>query len=422
MRPHSLWRDPDFLKLWAGQAVSQIGSWITLVGLPLTAVLVLGASPLQMGLLSGVGAAAVLLFGLFAGAWADRLRRRPILIAADLGRAAVLGTIPLAVTLHRLTMGHLYLVAAASAILTVFFDVSYQAYLPSLVSRENILEGNSKLALTDSIAGIAGPGLTGVLVQAITAPIAILFDAVSFLCSAFSVWLIGRPEPPPEPSAAPHIGREIIEGLRVSWHAPVLRSLLLRTATASLFQGFAGSLYVLFAVRELGVSAALLGAIISVGGATYLLGALAAERLARRFGLGHTLIGAAAVAGVGSLLPPLARGPVWVCAAVLSAAQLFDIAFPIYEINKLSLRQAIAPGHLLGRVNSAQHLMFRGVMPLGALAGGALAEAIGVRSAMFLGASGFLLSTLWLVFSPIRHMRELPASPMESLAGPRSAP
>jgi len=172
MRPHSLWRDPDFLKLWAGQAVSQIGSWITLVGLPLTAVLVLGASPLQMGLLSGAGAAAVLVFGLFAGAWADRLRRRPILIAADLGRAAVLGTIPLAVTLHRLTMGHLYLVAAASAVLTVFFDVSYQAYLPALVSRENILEGNSKLALTDSIAGIAGPGLTGVLVQAITAPIA----------------------------------------------------------------------------------------------------------------------------------------------------------------------------------------------------------------------------------------------------------
>ena len=422
MRRHSLWRDPDFLKLWAGQAVSQIGSWITLVGLPLTAVLVLGASPLQMGMLSGAGAAAVLLFGLFAGAWADRLRRRPILIAADLGRAAVLGTIPLAVTFHRLTMGHLYLVAAASAILTVLFDVSYQAYLPSLVSHENILEGNSKLALTDSIAGIAGPSLTGILVQAITAPIAILFDAVSFLCSAFSVWQIRRPEPLPEPSAAAHIGREIMEGLRVSWHAPVLRTLLLRTATASLCMGFGGSLYILFAVRELRVSAGLLGAIISVGGATYLFGALAAERLVRRFGLGHTLIGAAAVAGVGSLLPPLARGPVWVCAAVLSAAQLFDIAFPIYEINKLSLRQAIAPAHLLGRVNSAQHLMFRGVMPLGALAGGALAEAIGIRSAMFVGASGFLLSTLWLVFSPIRHMRELPASPMESLAGPRSAP
>ena len=408
MRPHSLWRDPDFLKLWAGQAISQAGSWITLVGLPLTAVLVLRATPLEMGILSGAGAAAVLMFGLFAGAWADRLRRRPILIAADLGRAAVLGTIPLAVVFHRLTMGHLYLVAAASALLTVFFDVSYQAYLPSLVSRENILEGNSKLALTDSIAGIVGPSLTGILVQAVTAPVAILFDAASFLCSAFSVWLIRRPEPLPETRTAPNIGQEIAEGLRASWHAPVLRALLLRTGSAALCMGFGGGLYVLYAVRELHVGAGLLGAIISVGGATYLFGALAAEWLVRRFGLGPTLIGAAVVTGIGSLLPPLARGPVWACAAILSAAQCFDIAFPIYEINELSLRQAIAAPHVLGRVNSAMHLMFRGVMPLGALAGGALAQAIGLRGAMFTGATGVLLSALWLVASPIRHVRELP--------------
>src|ERR1022692_4682182 len=142
MPPRGLWREPDFLKLWAGQAVSQIGSWITLVGLPLTAALLLKASPLQMGILSGAGAAAILLFGLFAGAWADRLRRRPILIWADLGRAAVLGTVPAVVAFGRLTMGHLYVVAAASAVLTVFFDVSYQAYLPSLVRPENMLEGN----------------------------------------------------------------------------------------------------------------------------------------------------------------------------------------------------------------------------------------------------------------------------------------
>jgi MFS family permease len=172
-----LWREPDFLKLWAGQAVSQMGSWITLVGLPMTAALLLKASPLQMGILSGAGAAAILLFGLFAGVWADRLRRRPILIWADLGRAAVLGTVPLAALAGRLTMSHLYVVAAASAILTVFFDVSYRTYLPSLVSPEDLLEGNSKLTLSESIAGVVGPGLTGVLIQALTAPIAILFDA-----------------------------------------------------------------------------------------------------------------------------------------------------------------------------------------------------------------------------------------------------
>jgi hypothetical protein len=289
MRRRSLWRDPDFLKLWTGQAVSQLGSWITLIGLPLTAVLVLRASPLQMGILSGVSAAAVLLFSLFAGAWADRLRRRPILISADLGRTAVLGTIPLAFALHRLTMSHLYLVAATSAVLTVFFDVSYQAYLPSLVDRENLLEGNSKLALSESIAGVAGPGLTGILVQALTAPIAILFDAVSFLASAFSIWLIRKPEPRPERGAAPHIGREILEGLQASWREPVLRTLALRTATSSLFLGFGNSLYFLFAIRELGLSAALLSAIIAVGGASGLLGTLAAERLARRYGLGPAL-------------------------------------------------------------------------------------------------------------------------------------
>lgn len=403
-----LWREPDFLKLWAGQAVSQVGSWITLVGLPLTAALLLKASPLQMGILSGAGAGAILLFGLFAGAWADRLRRRPILIWADLGRAAVLGTVPLAVALGRLTMSHLYLVAAASAVLTVFFDVSYQAYLPSLVSPENILEGNSKMALSESIAGVVGPGLTGVLVQAITAPMAILFDAVSFVCSALSVWLIRKPEPRPEPSTAPHIGREIMEGLRASWHEPILRTLLLRAATAAIFVGFGGSLYILYAVRELRIDAVLLGAVIAVGGFSDLFGALTAERLVRRFGFGRTLIGAALLIGVAGLLPPLAHGPVAVCAAILAVAQLGDMAWSIYNISELTLRQATAPSHVLGRVNSAAHLMFRGVLPVGALLGGALAEAIGLRGAMFVGASGFLLSTLWLIFSPIRRLLELP--------------
>ena len=327
----------------------------------------LNASPLQMGILSGVGAAAILLFGLFAGAWADRVRRRPILIWADLGRAAVLGTVPLAAVFGRLTMSHLYLVAAASATLTVFFDVSYRTYLPSLVSPENLLEGNSKLALSESIAGVVGPGITGVLIAALTAPMAILFDAASFVCSAISVWLIRKPEPQPKPSAAPHIGREIVEGLRASWRQPILRTLLLRSATAALFLGFGGSLYILFAVRDLGLSAVLLGLVIAVGGCSSVFGALAAGRLVRRFGFGRTLIGAALLPGIAALLPPLAHGPVMLCAAILALAQLGDIAWLIYDVNELTLRQAVAPSHVLGRVNSAAHLTFRGVLPMGAL-------------------------------------------------------
>lgn len=408
MRRNGLWHEPDFLKLWGGQAVSQMGSSITDIGLPFTAVLMLGASPLQMGLLSGSGAAVILIFGLFAGVLADRLRRRPILIFADLGRAVVLGTVPLAAALHRLSMGHLYLVAAASSLLTVLFEVSYQAYVPSLVDRENIADCNGKLALAGSVAEVAGPSLTGVLVAWITAPRAILFDAISFLLSAISIGLIRKPEPQPVQRPQPHMGQEIAEGLRASWNEPILRALVQRTATASFFLGFGSALYLIFAIRELGLSAALLGTIISVGGATSLAGGLVSPRLVGRFGFGPTFIGAAIVTGITMLVPTLSRGPVAVCAAILGTAQLFDMAWPIYHINELSLRQAVTPNHLLGRVNAAMHLLFRGVLPVGALAGGMIAEAIGIRLTLFLGALGYLLSTLWLVFSPIRQLRELP--------------
>ena len=207
MPPRTLWRQSDFLKLWSGQAISQIGSRITREGLPLTAVLMLGATPLEMGILSGASAAAVVVCGLFTGAWVDRLRRRPILVAADLGRAALLATIPTAAVLHRLTMMHLYAVASAAGALTVFFDAAYQAYVPSLVDRSAILEANSKLALSESIAEVSGPGLTGILVQWLTAPFAIVFDAVSFLISAASVGLIGTVEAQPERGPAAHILR-----------------------------------------------------------------------------------------------------------------------------------------------------------------------------------------------------------------------
>jgi MFS family permease len=410
MLPGTLTRDRDFLKLWGGQAISKIGSTITSVGLPLTAVFVLKASPLQMGILAGASGAGVLAFGLFAGAWADRLRRRPILIASDLARAALLSTIPLAATLHRLNMAHLYAVATLSGILTVFFDVSYLAYVPSLVNRRDLVEANSKLALTESIADVSGPGLTGLLVQLITAPMAILLDALSFPCSAVSVWLICTPEPRPEPSAVPHLGREIAEGLAASWSNPLLRALLQRAAGGAFFAGFFGGLYFLFAVRELHMTALLLGIVISVGGASNLLGALLAERLLHRLGLGRTLIGAGWMIGLAMLLVPLAHGPVALSAAFLIAAQLGDMAWPIYNINETSLRQAVTPDRLLGRVNSAGHLLFWGALPLGSLAGGAIAQTFGIRQTMLIATLGYLLSNLWFTLSPIRHLRQLPAA------------
>ena len=286
--------------------------------------------------------------------------------------------------------------------------MSYQAYLPSLIARENILTGNSRLALTESIAQIAGPGIAGILVQLITAPMAMLFDAASFACSAISVWLIRKPEPLPTRTLEPHIGREISEGLRASWRDPLLRALAGRKATSAFFLGFGSSLYFLFAMRELRLTAALLGIIIAIGGTSGLFGAFLAEWLVRRFGFGRTFIGSAVVIGIAMLLIPLAHGSVAACSAFLIAAQLGDLAWPVYTISERSLRQAITPNHLLGRVNSSMHLLFHGVLPLGALAGGAIAQAVGMRQALLIGAIGVLLSTMWLVFSPVRRLRELP--------------
>jgi Na+/melibiose symporter-like transporter len=411
-----LLRDPDFLKLWSGQAISRIGSSITTIGLPLLALRMLDASPLEMGILASASGVSVLVVGLFAGVWADRIRRRPILIAADLGRAVVVGLVPVAAMLHRLTMAHLYVVAAAGGMLTVLFDVSYQAYLPSLVERENIVEGNSKLAVTESFAEVAGPGFTGILIDLITAPMAMLFDAVSFLCSAVSVLLIRKPEPRPERRPEPRMGREICEGLGAVWRDPMLRALAFRKGSGAFFLGIPGSLYFFFTVHDLGLSASLVGTIISFGGAASLLGAFAVEWLVRRFGFGRTFIGSAVLTGVAMLLVPLAHGSVTLCCAFLAIAQLGDLGWPVYQVNDLSLRQAITPSYLLGRVNAAMHLLFSGIMPLGALTGGAVAQVIGVRTTMLIGAMGFLLSTLWLVFSPIQQLRELPDAVQRSTA------
>lgn len=395
--------NPDFRKLWGGQAISHLGSSVTSTALPLAAI-ALHPTPFQMGLLSGSGAIVILVFGLFAGAWADRLRRRPILIVADLGRAAVLGSIPLAALLHRLDMRHLYFAAAAGSLLTILFEVSFEAYLPSLVESEELVDANGKMALASSSADVAGPGVAGMLVDWITAPIAILLDAVSFLVSAFSLALIRKPEPAPEPSPHPDMLREITEGLRASWSHPILRVLLFRSAAAAFFLGFGGALFMLFAVTVLGVRPSLLGVLISVGGATSLCGAFAAPRLVARFGLGPTIVGAAFVTGITMLVPTLAHGPI-----LLGVAQLFDMAWPIYNINELSLRQAVTPDQLRGRVNSAMHLLFSGILPVGSFVGGILAGHIGVRTAMFVGALGYLLTTLLLFFSPIRQLKKLPA-------------
>jgi len=420
---HRLLADPDFRKLWSAQAISELGSRITREGIPLTALLVLHAGTVQMGLLNALGGIAVLVFGLAAGVWIDRLRRRPVLIAADLGRAALLASIPAAALAGRLTMAQLYAVAALAGVMTIFFYVADQSYLPALVERERILEANSKLTLSSTIAEIAGPGLTGFLVQAITAPIAILFDALSFLASALLLAGIRKREPPPPRRPPEHVLAATLAGMRHIFADPVLRPLGLRSATAWVFHGFLGTLYMLFAIDVLGLRPGVLGIVIATGGASATAGAFLAPRLERRVPLGPTFLATSAIYGLTLFLVPLAglagtaappaAPPAgagspggWLAVALLIAAQLIgDMTFTVYSINEVSLRQRVAPPDLLGRINAGMQLLARGVYPLGALLGGYLGARLGVRPTLALAAAGLLLSTLWLLPAPLRRLR-----------------
>ena len=375
----------------------------------MTAVLVLGAQPAQMGFLAATGAASVLLFGLLAGVWTDRLKRRPILITADLLRAAVLATIPLAAWARRLSMAQLYGTAAIAGLCTVFFDVAYQTYLPSLVSREELVEANSKLAQSDAIAEIAGPSLTGALVQLITAPAAILFDAVSFLVSAVSVAIIRKSEPLSAARPQSHWKAETLAGLRFVFDHPVLRPLAWFSACGFFFFGFIGTLYVLYAIQDLHVPPAALGVAITVGGLGAMAGATLAPRIARTWGVGPAFLGSMVVAAVSLILIVAARGRLSVVLAMLIAQQLLgDMAFAVFNVNEVALRQSLAPPDVLGRVNGAMQLLTMGIYPLGALVGGALAQNIGMRATLGVAAAGMALSILWLTASPVRTLREMP--------------
>lgn len=403
-RAGTLWRHADFLKLWTGQTISEVGSRITRTAVPLAAVLTLGATPAQMGFMSAVGAASTLLFGLLAGVCVDRMRRRPIMIATDLLRAAVLASIPAAAFFNRLTMAQLYAVTALAGFLTVFFEVANQSFLPSLVETENLLEGNSKLAMSSATAEVAGPSLGGILVQLITAPMAILFDAISFVFSAVSIVLIRKRE---IMHRERHASNHPIAGFRFVFSHPILRPLACFSATGYFFLGFMGPLYTLYAIRELHIGAAALGIAIGMGGVGNFFGAGLAPIAIRRFGLGWTFIAAALILGGASLLIPLAQGAAPIPLTFLIAQQLMgDSAWPVFMINERTLRQTVAPGEILGRVNAAMQLLTSGVLPLGALASGVLAGVVGMRTTLFISVAGFLLSTSWLIFSPLRTMRK----------------
>jgi MFS family permease len=382
----------DFRRLWTGHTISQFGTQIGMLAIPLTAAVTLDATTFEIAALTALQYLAFLLVGLPAGAWVDRVRRRPVLVAADLTRCGLIASIPAAAALDALTLPHLYVVVLAGGVATVFFDVAYQSYLPALVGRAHLVEANSRLELSRSAGYTAGPSLAGAAVQVLTAPVALVVDAAGFLWSAAWIRAVRRPEPAPAPTSR-SLRSDIADGLRLVARHPVLRAFTIYNTWTVLFISMEHALHVVFLLRVVGLDAAAIGALGTATGVGGLAGALTVGPLVRRFGDAAVLIGAAVATHLGMLLIPLTTtgaGLVpYVAGAVLSAAGIIG-----FNIVCVTLRQRICPDHLLGRMNATMRFASWGPMPFGALLGGALGSAFGVRQAILLGV---LLAALSLV-------------------------
>lgn len=410
-----LWRNADFVRLWLADASSWVGSQVSLIAMPLLAAVTLDASPFEVGVLAAVGQAPAVLVGLFAGAWVERRRRRPVLIAADLMRAAVLAAIPIAALLDQLSMPLLYAVAFVAGIGTVCFDVSYLSFVPVLVGRDRLVEANGTLEATASGAQVAGPFVGGVLVGTLTAPFAVAVDAGSYLASALFLRRIGTPESAPAPApAGERIWGQIAGGIGFVLREPTLRALVGCSAVTQLAGNAFLAVYVLFMKRELGLGSTAIGLVFAAGGVGALIGSLAAGRCAARFGTGWTLIGAQFGFGATGLLVPLAvLLPAVDLPLVVAAEFLQWLTLLVYVVNAVSLRQTITPDAFLGRVNATFKFVAGGMVPVGSLIGGILGELIGLPLTLVVGEIGMFLAVLWLALSPLARRSPTPGGVVE---------
>lgn len=405
----NLWRHPDFLKLWSGQTVSLFGSLLTQFALPLLAALLLGAGAAEMALLAAAEVVPGLLLGFFAGVWVDRLRRRPLLIAADLGRALALVSIPAAATQGALHIGQLYAVALIVSVCGVFFDVAYPSYLPTLLKPRELVEGNAKLESSAALAEVSGWGIAGVLTQLAGAPLAILLDAVTFVVSAISLGAIRTREPRPGAGAdheRRHMGREVRAGLRFVVADPARRMVTAAGALDSLFGNALGTLIVLYLVRDLHLAPVVMGAVFAVGGVSAFAGSLLVTRVSRRWPVGRILPGALLLYDVGALTIPLAGGPTPLAVALLVVGQSLDAAHTLYSVTRLSWFQRTTPDRMQGRLHATLRVVEGGATVIGLALGGILGQMLGVRATLFLVCVGKLLGPLLLASAPVRHLDE----------------
>lgn len=412
MTTTSVHRNPGFLWLWGATGVSVLGAQVTQLALPVLAVILLGATEWQMGVLNAAGTAAFLLVGLPAGAWIDRWMKRRVMIAADVVRAVILAAVPLLWFADALQFWHLYVVAAIIGVATVFFDVSYQSYLPVLVESEQVGQANSTLEGTAQVARIGGPGLGGALLTVLSAPVLLIANALSYLVSAVLLWRIRDPEVPADVALRRPLHQEIAEGVRFVWNQPLIRSIVGTTAGANLFYALAFTLFPLYVLRDLDLGPVGFGIMMSFGAAGGLLGALATPRLARWIGEG-TIITVSAIVGAASfaLLPLAALLPAGGALVLLVFAE-FVLSFTVlvYNISQVTLRQRLCPPRLLGRMNASIRFVVWGILPLASLASGALGVAVGIVPTLWIAFAGSLLAAGFVAFSPLTGMRKLPTS------------
>lgn len=405
-----LFRDRDFRLLVAGQTASQLGSQVSAVAMSLVAVVTLHASSFEVGLIGAASTLAFVTVGLPAGAWCDRVRRRPVLVVSDVVRALALASVPVAALLRALTVGQLVLVALVTGVARVFFDVAYPSYLPSLVGRDRVLAGNATLETIRATGQVAGPGLGGFLVGIFAAAGVLWIDVVSYVVSAGSLALIRTPEAGPPATTAPRMARSIREGLGYVLRRPVLRATAAAGAMSNVAFAALGSVTFIFFVRDLHLSAGTIGIVMSAGALAAMAGAAAAPVLARRLGSARVVWLSLALTAPFPFLVPLAQpgrrvGLLFAGSAVAEFGQI------VYAVTNLSLRQRICPDHMLGRVNATMRVLIMGALPLGGLAGGALGGVLGVRATIWavtpLLALAFvpLLPPLWRV----RDVTDLPA-------------
>lgn len=415
----------DFVKLWAGETVSLIGTQVTQFTMPLVALLTLNATVLEVGVLNALRFVPVLVVSLFAGVWLDRRKRRPILIACALGNALLIGLIPITSVAGVLSIGILYVVVTLAGTLSVIFDVGALAYVPYLVERRHLAESNSKLQASFAVAGIAGPGLAGLLIGLITAPITLSVDAVSYLASAFGLIAITRREPEPEvPQERQSVMRSIAEGLRAVYGSKLLRSLLAQSAALNLFFGAVMTVFVVYAVRYLGLTPFKLGLVLGAAAVGALTGALLSTRVRKALGLGRSLVMNTAVMAAAPLLMIIPRGAGLVSMVILICSHLtYGMNISMFNVAAITMRQTVTPRRVLARMNASYRMVLFGVPLLGALMGGLLGTAVGLRPALIISLVAMTSPAAWIFFSPVFRLREMPSGPPPEADSPaREAP